>query len=129
MANKYTQKYELTQQILEQLKQSEHYNVNSPRTVTIALMQWWRHPSGGWQLSFHGRRVFNQLDVASYKFELTDDDAYYITGSFFLLANKKLQTPYYINMRDNVIEIFGSKDASMIKLMGGDVQRYLEQNC
>jgi hypothetical protein len=110
---KYTQKSELTQQILAQLP-----GIQFPLEQTIRL--WWASPDGGWLLTDQGNYIFEKLEIESHSFSVK-----YRSAKFYLLADRSFTMPYFIKPKE--IKLYGSKEATAIMLTGGDVLEYLEK--
>lgn len=114
-------KIEITKNVLEQVP---HIQLTPDR----ALINWWFHTNGGFRLSQHGYRIFNEhLKLKAYTFEVLPSDAN--SAKFLIDADRKLQSPYFINFKEQSIIIFGSKEASAITLCGSNVKEYLQNYC
>jgi len=114
-ASKFSQKSELTQQILDNLP-----GIQFPLEQTIRL--WWASPDGGWLLTDAGNYIFEKLDIESHSFAVK-----YRSAKFYLLADRSFTMPYYIKPKE--IKLYGSKEATAVMLTGGDVMQYLERYC
>jgi hypothetical protein len=113
LVNKYIQKSELTQQMLDKLP-----GIQFPLEQTIRL--WWASPDGGWLLTDQGQYVFEKLGVKGHAFSIK-----YRSAKFYLLADRGLQTPYYIKRYE--ITLYGGKEATAVTMTGGDILKYLEK--
>ena len=112
---KYTQKSDLTQQMLDKLP-----GIQFPLEQTIRL--WWANPNGGWALTEQGNYVFEKLGVEGHEFRIRMRSA-----RFFIEADRRFQTPYYIKRNDVIL--YGSKEATAVMITGGDIEQYLERYC
>jgi hypothetical protein len=112
-ANKYIQKSDLTQQMLDKLP-----GIQFSLEQTIRL--WWANPNGGWQLTDQGNWIFEKFGVEGHTFRLKTR-----TARFYVEADRAFQTPYYINRYD--VTLYGGREATAIMITGGDIQQYLER--
>jgi len=115
MVSKYTQKSELTQQILDKLP-----GIQFP--LEKSMRMWWANPEGGWLLTDQGQYIFDKLKIKGHDFTIK-----YRSAKFYLMADRLLSSPYYI--KRYTLTIYGSKEATAIVLTGGDIQQYLERYC
>ena len=116
-ASKYTHKAQLTEQILKQFPQLDW-------TLEKAVRTWWANPNGGWKLSYAGFRCFELLGIEGYDFDIEK-----LTPALVLKADRVLTSAYYINMRDKVLILYSSKEATALKMTGVDFAEYLEHYC
>jgi hypothetical protein len=114
-ANRFIQKSNLTQQILDQLP-----GVQFPLEKTMRV--WWANPNGGWALTDQGNYIFQKLNIEGHAFKLKIR-----TARFYVDADRAFHTPYYVE-RYNVI-LYGTKEATAVMITGGDIQQYLERYC
>lgn len=119
--SKYSQKRRIVEHCLSELPQ---FNLK----VDEAMLNWWVNRSGGFRLSPHGYRVFVEyLKLKQYCFDISA--AHSISSKFLLDADRKLESPYYISTKDCLICLFGSKEATAVRICGDNFLEYLEWNC
>ena len=114
-ASKYTLKQQLTKQVIKQFP-------DLGWTLEKAIRTWWANPNGGWKLTYAGYRCFHLLDIQAYEFDIAK-----LTPGLVVKADRVLTSPYYINMRDNVLLLYSSKEATALKMTGVDFAEYLEK--
>lgn len=111
-------KREITQRLLGLLP-------NSPCNLDEALKIWYMNirESGGLRLTGIGYTVLKTLDIESWCLDL---DAKKINKKIVLEMDRKLQYPYYIDVKKKKLIFFSSREAMLANLYG-DLEAFLKQ--
>jgi len=94
--------------------------------LRTALRKWWINSTkyGGLRLTSTGNKILNDMRYKPYRFNATDISK----SKTLLILDNTLSCPYYItdmNKKTQHIDLFGSKEATMINLYG-DFNVYLK---
>ena len=95
--------------------------------VEVAVRTWWSNirRTGGMRLTDHGFYVLDRvLGLAHYGIDIKSTTA---TQRIVLTLDRKLQTPYYIEIDKRIpvrVHMFGSKEAMTAQLYG-DLEKFL----
>jgi hypothetical protein len=117
------QRQQLTRNLLQEL------DPDLGVTEQIAMKTWWHNirPGGGLRLTDAGYLILDRvLGLAHYVFDIADPKS--MTSDRLLAMDRKIQSPYYIMIKQNVpqnIVIFGSAEAVAINLYG-TFERWLD---
>jgi|688.fasta_scaffold119884_6 hypothetical protein len=90
--------------------------------LKTAKLTWWQNPTkhGGYRLSSQGFQVFAKiLDIQHWTIRLPN-----VNIKLLQTLDKKVPSPYYIDVKKKEVKMFGSKEAMMASLHG-DVERWL----
>ena len=112
-------KRELTQRLVDLLE--EKYDVDD------ALRSWYVNirPTGGLRLTGIGYTVLKTLDLESWHIDLTKSKPM-MSKRLLLELDRKLQWPYYIDVKNKQLIFFSSREA-MLATLYGDLQTFLKQ--
>jgi len=100
---------------------------HSKPDIQTAYNKWWMNTrtNGGLRLTPAGYKVLSSMDYDTYKFKVEN----IMTTRYMILMEKRLQAPYYLNkiakLNCNLV-MFGSEDATMLNLYGGDFKSFIE---
>lgn len=111
-------KREITQHLLDLLPDTR-------ATLDQALKVWYMNirDSGGLRLTSIGYAVLKNLDIESWTLEL---DPKKINKRLVLEMDRKLQYPYYIDIKKKQLIFFSSREAMLANLYG-DLESFLKQ--
>ena len=92
-----------------------------------AFNKWWMNTrnNGGLRLTQAGFKVLSSMDYDTYKFKIEN----LMTSRNITLMDKNLQAPYYVHKASTVncdLIMFGSEDATLLNLYGGDFKSFIE---
>jgi hypothetical protein len=110
------QRQQLTHSLVQQL------DTDLGVTDKIAMKTWWHNirSAGGMRLTHEGYHMLDHvLKLSHYFFDITDPKN--MTSDRLLAMDRKIQSPYYIMIKQNVpqkIVMFGSAEAVAINLYG-----------
>ena len=98
---------------------------NARHDTRTALIKWWINSrvNGGFRLTNQGFKILEKMQYENYVFEAK----HISTPKNLLLMDKNIECPYYIDglgCYKSKLIIFGSKEATIIKLYG-DFNRFL----
>ena len=91
--------------------------------LAIAIQDWWQdiRPDSGLRLSLEGHRVFEQLKIQSYWFDIPPGTAAH--AGHLIALNKHLTHPYFIQLgKKPRLVFFNGQEASMFALYGDIVK-------
>ena len=95
--------------------------------LQTAFNKWWMNTrtNGGLRLTQTGFKVLSSMDYDTYEFKVDN----LLTTRNIVLMDKNLQAPYYLHKistaKCNLI-MFGSEDATLLNLYGGDFKSFIE---
>jgi len=97
-----------------------------PNDLRTALRKWWINSTkhGGLRLTSTGYKILHDMQYEPYHFNADNISK----SRTLLLLDNKISCPYYIsdmNKQTQQIDLFGSKEATIIKLYG-DFNSYLK---
>lgn len=95
--------------------------------VELAMKTWWYNirPGGGLRLTDRGLAMIqDHLDIEGWKIDF-DNLRNILTKKLILDMDRKIQWPYYIDIKKKSIIFFSSRDATMASLYG-DLKNWLE---
>lgn len=98
---------------------------NSRHDVRTALIKWWinSRENGGFRLTKQGFKILERMQYENYVFDVM----HISTPKNLLTMDKHIECPYYIDglgCYKSKLIIFGSKEATIIKLYG-DFNKFL----
>lgn len=108
---------ELTQTILNQLPEDQR-----PKLST-AMKSWWMNlrETGGMRLTQEGYRVFDELELEQYTFDMP-----LLLPRHLIALDQNLTCPYWIKGgKKSQLVLFGSRESVMMALYG-DIDRFVE---
>lgn len=111
-----TPRDQLTNRLLDELAPKHKVSIKYAKYV------WWQNPTrfGGYRLSHQGFDVFTkQLDIKYWTLDLPP-----VTMNLLKELDKKVPTPFYVDIKRRELMMFGSKEAMMASLHG-DILRWL----
>jgi len=99
---------------------------SDPYDLRTALRKWWINSTkhGGLRLTSTGNKILHDMRYEPYHFNAENISK----SKTLLLLDNKISCPYFItnmNKQTQQIDLFGSKEATMIKLYG-DFNAYLK---
>jgi len=99
---------------------------SDPYDLRTALRKWWINSTkhGGLRLTSTGNKILHDMQYKPYHFNAKNISK----AKTLLLLDNKISCPYFItnmNKQTQQIDLFGSKEATMIKLYG-DFNAYLK---
>lgn len=103
-------KLEIVQRLLE----------DRPQEVDTAMLTWWHNlrEQGGLRLTLRGYDALNnQLKMQSWSIAVEDFKTVF-TKKTYLDLDRKLNWPYYIERKGQLLILFGSREAIMARLYG-----------
>lgn len=100
---------------------------DSKPNIQTAYNKWWMNTriNGGLRLTSAGFKVLSGMNYSTYKFKVEN----LITTKHMILMDERLQGPYYLNRKTRLnynLIMFGSEDATMLNLYGGDFKSFIE---
>ena len=113
-------KLEIVQRLLDSIP--ERFR----ETPDEAMITWWANirDGGGLRLTQHGYEILNDvLSLESWILELPDPKKS-LTKKVILGMDRKLEWPYYIDVKKKRVVFFGSREAMMAS-MYGDLGRWI----
>lgn len=112
------QKIEISRLVIELL------GVSSP-DLDEALRLWYRNirPRGGLRLTDTGYQAFTLAKIASWSWHPKDPNTLK-SNRTQLVLDKKLQWPYYINLKQGSVIFYSGKEA-MLVMIYNDVDKFL----
>jgi len=119
----------LSTQIKKEIITNEMINTfakHSKPDLQTAFNKWWMNTrtNGGLRLTPAGYKVLDSMDYESYIFKVEN----LMTSRNITLMDKRFQAPYFINKLANKkcnLILFGSEDAVMLNLYGGDFKSFI----
>ena len=95
--------------------------------LQTAFNKWWMNTrtNGGLRLTQTGFKVLSSMDYDTYEFKVDN----LLTTRNIVLMDKNLQAPYYLHKISTVkcnLIMFGSEDATLLNLYGGDFKSFIE---
>jgi len=97
-----------------------------------SIKQWlwkiWRNPTNEYSMRLTDDGylfLINQVELESYTYSLPKGQ--YASSRIYIWLDKHLTSPFWLDGRTKII-FFGSKDATILALYGGDLLAYLK-NC
>jgi len=82
-------------------------------------------PNGGLRLTAIGYTVLQTLDLESWSIDLTGNKPL-ITKDLLLQLDRKLQWPYFLDIKHKKLILFSSREA-MLATLYGDLKAFLKQ--
>ena len=116
-------KTQITKNLIELLPEQDRIGLD------FALKTWWYNirPNGGLRLTDQGMKIIQvHLNLENWKINFKDLRSI-LTKKLILDMDRKIQWPYYIDIKKKSIVFFSSRDAMMASLYG-DLRDWLE-NC
>jgi len=100
---------------------------HSKPDLSTAFTKWWMNTrsDGGMRLTPSGYKVLKSMDYDSYKFKVEN----LMNNKNLFLMDIKLTAPYYIHKLAKVncnLVMFGSEDAVLLNLYGGDFKSCID---
>lgn len=95
--------------------------------LNTAYTKWWMNTrsDGGMRLTSSGYKVLKSMGYDSYKFKIEN----LMSNKNLFLMDIKLTAPYYIRKLTKVncnLIMFGSEDAVLLNLYGGDFKSFID---
>lgn len=103
---------------------------SSARLGTIdldsALKTWFQNirPEGGMRLTTYGYKILRTLEIESWSWRWPEQKGY-IDKKLLLAMDRKLEYPYFINVKTKEVIFFSSREAMMTTLYG-DIKSWLD---
>jgi hypothetical protein len=113
-------KLEIVQRLLDSTPEQQR------ETIDQAMITWWTNirDQGGLRLTLQGYNILNDvLKLESWVHELADPNRT-LTKNVILGMDRKLEWPYYIDVKKKRVIFFGSREAMMAS-MYGDLGRWI----
>lgn len=107
----------LTQTIIDQLP------IDQQLSLDVAIRSWWMNlrNTGGMRLTSAGYKVFNDLDLEQYSFDIP-----LLLPKHLIALDQNLSCPYYIKGgKKPLLILFGSRESIMMALYG-DINRFVD---
>ena len=97
-------------------------------TNILSAMMWklWKHPMSdtNLRLTKSGKVLLEQMNYQRKTFNITAP----ITSKVFALLDKRMQGPYYFNNQLTKLDVYDDRDALMLSLLSGDLEKYLKNH-